>query len=150
MSTRFCFFFIKTCTANNHFLLVLDISIQNLTKGQDFWHAILNSQHVETKVGLHLGHLEKIVKDNVGRRVAFNLDYKANAFTIGLITYGCNALNSFFLNQANNMLMYLGFINHIREFRYNNTLTTRLSGFNLCTRTKDNGTFTGLISFVDP
>ena len=149
MRTRFCFFLVKTSTANNHFFLVLDISIQNLTKGQDFWHTILNRQHVETKVGLHLGHLEEVVKDNVGRGVAFNLDYKANAFTVGLITYGCNALKAFFLNQANNMLMDLSFIDHVRKFRYNNPFATRLSGFNLCTRTKNNRSFTSFVSLMN-
>ena len=66
MRTRFRFFLIKTCPTNNHFFLVFDISIQNLTKGQNLRYTILDSKHIETKVGLHLGHLEEVIEDNIG------------------------------------------------------------------------------------
>ncbi|CJG83122.1 Uncharacterised protein [Streptococcus pneumoniae] len=66
MSARFRFFLIKTCTTNNHFFLVLNISIQNLTKRQNFRYTILDSEHIETKIGLHLGHFEEVIENNIG------------------------------------------------------------------------------------
>ena len=65
MSTCFRFFLIKTCPTNNHFFLVLDVSIQDLAQRQNLRYPILDSKHIETKIGLHLGHLEEVVKDNI-------------------------------------------------------------------------------------
>ena len=42
------------------------------TSIKDLWYTILNCQHIETKVGLHLGHLEEIVEDNICRGIAFH------------------------------------------------------------------------------
>ena len=72
------------------------------------------------------------------RSIPTNLDHKSNPFTVRLITYSCNPFDPFFLHQANDVLVHLGFIDHIRELSDNNPFTATLGYFNLCTRTKNN------------
>ncbi len=121
-------------------LLVLDIKHQNLTKGTDFWHTIFNRQQYLKPKLVCIWVILKIVKDNVNERVArLTSITKRTPSRLDSSRTAVMPSIRFLLNQTF-MLMHLGFINHIREFRYNDALTTRLSGFNLCTKTKDNGT----------
>ena len=61
MSSSFRLFFIEGCPSSHHFFLVLNVGQQNLTQRQNLRHSILNGQHIEAEIGLHLSQLEKVI-----------------------------------------------------------------------------------------
>ena len=136
--SRFRLFFIEGSPSSHHFLLVLNVGQQNLTQRQNLRHSILNSQHIEAEIGLHLSQLEKVIENDMSRGITTNLNYKTNSFTVGLITNSCDAINAFFLHQTNNVLMDLGLINHVWKLGYDNSLTAIFHLFDFSARTKNN------------
>ena len=64
--------------------------------------AAVDSQHIHAEAGLQRRIFIKLVQNDIGLKIAFDLNNDANALTIGLVADIRNALQFLFLNQFGN------------------------------------------------
>ena len=71
--------------ADDHLALVLDVVADHLAQRERARHAVDERDHVDAEGRLHRRVLEQLVEDDLGDRVALELDHEAHAALVGLV-----------------------------------------------------------------
>ena len=90
-----------------------------------FGAAVHQAHTVNREAALQRSHLEKFVQQHVSVRIALHLDDDAHAFAVAFIVHITDALYTFFVHQASNVLDQLSFIYAVRDFVYDNRIMLR-------------------------
>ena len=64
----------------------VDVVTDHLTQGERPWHVVDERDHVDAEGRLHRRVLEELVQDDLGYRVALELDHDPHPVTIGFVT----------------------------------------------------------------
>src|SRR5262249_51215323 len=103
-------------TAANYIDAVLDEALDRVDQAQLARLAVDDCQQDHAEAGLKLRLLIKIVQDNFGLLVAFQLEDNAHAFAIAFVANFGNAFDLFLIDQGGSMLDELGLVDLVGDF----------------------------------
>ena len=96
MGALLCFFEVVARAADDNFLLMREVFIQNFAQGKHLRLALIFDQckHIHREGGLHLRLREQAVQNDLRVRLALQLDHDAHTVAVGLVANVGNTLQT--------------------------------------------------------
>ena len=129
---------IEFCPAGHHFFLMFQVFRQHLLEIQHRRLAVYQSNHDGAEAFLKLGIFIKLIQDNVRVYVFFQFDDNLNIIAGGSVVQIADAIHTFFFDQFGNLFNQTEFIDHVRDFRYDDFFSAVAHGLDFrCGTHKD-------------
>jgi len=105
---------LELAAAGDHLFAVEDELLHQILQVENLGLSPHDGQEGDAEGGLHLGMLEELVQDHLGRGVALELDDHPHPFPIRLVPQVGDSLDSLVLDQFGDALQQLGLVDLIR------------------------------------
>ena len=113
---------LEPCTPGYHFLLVLEVIINQFPQIQHPGLAVYEGQHVGAEVFLHGRMLEEHIQHNLRLNILLQFDDNPHTLpVVGFVTDIADALNFLFMHQIRNLLDEDGLVDLVGDFRRDDT-----------------------------
>ena len=149
MRARLRFRQIETGSADDDFLLMMQIMLQHLFQRKHLWFAVDQSELNDAKADLHLCMLEQLIEDDGSVRLFFYLNHHAQTFFIAFIAQVCDAFDALFMHQLCNLCDQLRLVHLIGQLVDKNALLAVVHLFNYRTGAQLDYPAAGLIGGAD-
>ena len=106
---------------------MLNKEMKHLFEGEKFRLILMDGQKNDPEGGLHLGMFIKLIEDDLGHLVPFQLDDHPHPFPVRFVANIGNPLDHLLLNQFSDFFDELGLIGLIGKFGDNNVFTFAFS-----------------------
>src|SRR5450759_452450 len=123
--------------AGDNFQAVFDINVQGALERKGARFTVNQGQHLNTEGGLEGGVFIKLVEHLARMGVAFELNDDAHAVAVRFVAQVADVFNPAFPHQFGNPLNHTGFIDLVRDFGDDNSVTAGLNFFDCLLYTSD-------------